>query len=59
MRVRFFINGSDLITHVYGYKNHMILDNTIIIENVYISDNIAGSWLSPISIGSIGKKLLL
>ena len=31
-----------LTTHICGYKNHMLLDNTIIIKGIYISNNIAG-----------------
>ena len=47
---------SDTLTiHASVYKNHMIQ----IILYVYISDNIADSWLSPFNIASMGKVLLL
>ena len=60
MGARSIVHRSDtLTTHICGYKNHAILDNTNIIKNVYIFDNIAGSWLLPISIGSMEESFLL
>ena len=54
-----FHRSDTLVTNILIYKNHMILHNTHIIKNNYISDNIAGSWSSPISIESMEENLLL
>ena len=60
MGARSIVHRSDMLTtHICGYKTYMILDNTNIIENNYFSDNIAGSWLSPVSIESMEENLRL
>ena len=56
MGARSIIHRSDILTTLISvYKNHMILDKTNLNENNYISDNIDSSWLSPVSIESMGE----
>ena len=48
-----------LTTHTSNYKNHVIIDNTVFKQNIYIFDNVDSSWLSSVSIESMGEILLL
>ena len=48
-----------LTKHASIYKNHMILDNTILKGFYYISDILDSSWLPSVSIVSMGEILLL
>ena len=56
MRAISIVHRSDTLKILISvYKNHLILDNTGFNRNNYISDNIDSSWLSPISIESMGE----
>ena len=45
-----------LTTHIFDYKNHIVSDNTILKRFYYISDILDSSWLSSVSIESMGES---
>ena len=44
-----------LTTHASIYKNHRVFDNTILKRFYYISNILDSSWLSCVSIESMGE----
>ena len=47
-----------LTTHTSIYKNHRVLDNTILKGFYYMSNILDSSWFSPVNIESMEEILL-